>query len=78
MGVGNIRVEIDGRDYTWCGGFGCILKSWERGVKQGDVRMISEELFYAYMVQGREISWTVANCKIEGIRFFKDKLFGRA
>lgn len=55
---------IKGRQtYEWSGGFGAIFKSWERGVKIGDVRIIENELFYAYYVKRTwfkkaEIWWT--------------------
>ena len=47
-----ITVQIDGRVYEWagCPRQGALLRSEERGVVQGDVRMIGDTLFYARWV----------------------------
>lgn len=73
---------LDRRIYEWCGGFGAIFTSEERGVRQGDVRMIFEELFYAYMVRRgplpwsrSRVSWTQPDVTMEHIREIKAKAF---
>lgn len=70
----------DGRTYEWFGGFGAIFWSRERGVSPGDVRVITGELFYAYMVSPQwprapRVSWTQPNVSAESIRKFKDRVF---
>jgi len=74
-----IVVTIDGRKYEWMGGLGSIIRSYERGVKQGDVRIIDDMLFYAYRVgawfiTGRNISWTIQNVTVEKVREIKERL----
>ncbi len=61
--MSSITFRENGRAYLWEGGSGAIFISWERGVKQGDVRIIKNELFYAYYVEPvwfkkPEIWWT--------------------
>ena len=78
----NLRVEVDGQDYKWFGGFGAVLISKERGVKQGTVRVIGGVYFYAYRVFRRwgfnpEVCWTIP-CKCitaEWIREFRHRIF---
>ncbi len=77
-----LRCVVNGREYEWSGGFGVILKSRERGVKVGDLRMIGEVPFYAYRVdsyfwQAPDIMWTIPNDFLtpEWIRGFKRALF---
>ena len=74
-----IRFDSGDRTYQWCGGFGAILKSYEHGVRRGDVRMIGDELFYAYIVYPRwlapsEVCWTVQAPSAEAIRALREKL----
>lgn len=70
-----IEFTISGRKYVWGGGFGCILESCERGIKQGQTRVIGDTLFYAYNVcNGKYVSWTVMNVTSEFIREFKESL----
>lgn len=51
----------DGVEYTWCGGFGCVIESFERGVSRNDVRMIGDTIFSACHVGNcgwnRRICW---------------------
>lgn len=61
-----VYVVIDGTVYRVAGWLGCQIKSRERGVKVGDVRLISDTLFHAYMVDSSwvpftkgEISWCI-------------------
>ena len=42
--------KIGSETYLWGGGFGSVLKSNERGVKEGDVRYIGKEMFHAFTV----------------------------
>ena len=76
-------INIDGVTYKWFGGPGCVIRSRERGVKNGDVRMIRDELFYAIVYPlawpcKSEVCWVSVfedeHC-IEYIRNFKRKLF---
>ena len=80
----NIRLEVAGVEYEWGGGFGEILTSRERGVKEGDVRMIGNVTFHAYIVRlcshrwvKPEVCWTIPypHCTAEWIREFKASLF---
>lgn len=85
----NLRFELGGVDYTWGGGFGAILKSYEKGVKPGDIRMIAGVPFYVYMVEDmkfsfwpflknrQEVYWTIPNNHLssEWIREFKKVIF---
>ncbi len=82
----DLRCTLNGVEYEWSGGFGAILKSRERGVKVGDLRMIGEVPFYAYRVDSAgdswfwekpEIMWTIPNDFLtpEWIRAFKAALF---
>ena len=47
-------IFVDSRKYYWYGGFGAVLMSYERGVKQGDIRMIGDIPFFAYRVNDSE------------------------
>lgn len=85
----NLRFKLGNVDYTWGGGFGAIIKSYEKGVKPGDVRMIAGVPFYVYMVEDttfswipflkkqREVYWTIPNRHLssEWIRNFKKVIF---
>lgn len=57
----NLKATIDGVEYSWGGGFGAVLKSYERCVKRGETRYIAGVVFYAYAVSSsgwlREVSW---------------------
>jgi hypothetical protein len=70
------------REYEWHGGFGAIVKSRERGVQQGDVRIIGDEMMYAYLVYPKrfrapEVCWSVIAPTIEAIDRLHGKFFGR-
>ena len=82
----NLRCEISGVEYKWSGGFGAIIKSYERGLKPGDVRMIADVPFHVYTVcrgprwwwwQKPEVFWTIPNAhlSVEWIRAFKSAIF---
>ena len=77
----NIQFSIRGIKYEWYGGFGCILRSKEYGIKQGEMRMIGNIPFHAFGVYKRgpfqryEIAWTIPNATAEWIREFKRALF---
>ncbi len=45
--MNDLAISIGGVTYKWGGSLGCVISSRERGVKNGDVRMIRDELFYA-------------------------------
>jgi hypothetical protein len=58
-----------------------VLISYERGVKKGDVRIIGQEIFYAYWVANsgwlREVNWVPKDTvSMEWIREFKQAVFG--
>lgn len=46
-----IKFVIDKREYTWIGGYGAQFSSFERGIKEGDTRVIKNKLFFAYIVR---------------------------
>lgn len=74
--------SINERTYYWCGGFGAIFKSYERGVRPGDTRVIGQRLFYAYVVYPRwlrasEVGWTTLNVSVDQIREIHGEVFGR-
>ena len=71
-----IRVKLDGREYEWIGGMGCIISSTERGVIQGQVRIIQDILFYAYNVYPKNVWWTIIDVDMDKIRKVKYKLLG--
>ncbi len=77
-----ISIVINGRSYIWVGGFGAILSSYEKGLKQGDCRVIDGEMYYVYMITNtgffrkQEISWSIPKVTIEHIREIKQKLLG--
>lgn len=79
--VEDIRFSSGGREYHWRGGFGAVIKSYERGVRVGDVRMIEGDTYYAFMVQPRwlrrsEISWSLKPISAERVREIRRALFG--
>lgn len=88
LSAGQIRVHTEclkaticGVEYTWFGGFGAVMKSFERGVKLNEVRMIGNVVFYAYLVGRsgwlREISWCPQQeISAQWIRDFKAAVFG--
>lgn len=75
-------VMLDGRWYTWDGGFGSVISSQERGVACGDVRMIEGELFYAYTVRRKgwlsapHVCWTQPGVRADRVRELRSKFFG--
>lgn len=81
MSASNIFFTLDGRGYWWGGYYGSVLISRERGLKPGDTRVISDQLFYVECVESRglfkpEVSWTILKISSEGIGNFKKSLFG--
>ena len=80
MFIEKLKVIIDGIEYTWCGALGCVLCSFENGVKRNDVRIIAGHIFYADWVEKsgwyRKIDWTPhGKIDIEWIRNFKKEIF---
>lgn len=69
------------RTYEWCGGFGAMFKSFERGVQAGDVRMFDGRLFYAFQVKPRgwfmrpEVWWTLPKPTSDDVRACKARMF---
>lgn len=76
-----LTCEINGRKYEWFGCFGAVLKSRERGVRQGDVRMLGDQMFHACYVWPRrfskpEVCWIPCiEFDMEWVREFKKKVF---
>lgn len=75
-------VTLAGVRYVWSGGYGAVIRSFERGVRHGDVRVIGDDLLYAYLVYPRfmrpsEVCWTFIEPTNERITEFHRKLFGR-
>lgn len=59
----NLKATIDGIEYHWDGGFGSVLKSYEKGIKLGELRAIGRIIFRAYHINHRmwgknEVHWT--------------------
>jgi len=75
------RFVFAGVEYSWNGGSGAILKSYEYGMKVGEVRMIGGVPFFVHMINGfwprKEISWTIPydHLTMEWIRAFKQAIF---
>lgn len=80
MAADNLRFTSDGREYEWFGGYGAVIRSCERGVEKGTMRVIHGEIMYAYVVYPRlwrsEVGWTFLEPTNERIREFRDKVFG--
>ena len=75
-----LKATICGIEYTWVGGYGALLQSNERDVKQNDVRMIGNVVFYAWRVSKegwrRVVSWCPQqDIDANFIREFKAELF---
>lgn len=75
-----ITIELDNRKYEFVGAYGCILESQERNIKQGDVRVIKDILFYAYNIgySNKKVSWVPVGVDInrEWINNYKKTIFG--
>lgn len=50
-----LKVTYRGVEYTWSGGFGSIIESFESGVKQDEVRQFGNVTLYAYRVYKNSI-----------------------
>ncbi len=77
----NPTIVIGKQTYHWVGEFGCIIKSYENGLKEGDIRVIGNVIFYVFMISKNyfskdEIAWTTIDTTIEFINEFKKRLFG--
>lgn len=75
------EVIVCGVRYWWVGGYGAVIKSFERGMKIGDVRVIGEDMLYVYLIYPRfwrtpEVCWTFIDPTNECINKFRQKLFG--
>lgn len=84
MAGDNLRFTVDGQRYEWSGGYGAVIKSYEWGVRRGDVRCILGRLFHAYLVYPsrlfapREVCWSFIGDALsnEAIRAFRAEVFG--
>jgi len=80
----DLKATIDGIEYTWGGGLGSVVESYECGIKENDVRMIGKTIFYAGTVQylhyyswKKRINWvTQQENDVEWLREFKNEIFG--
>lgn len=79
----DIQFTLDDHWYQWDGGFGAILKSYERNVRKGDVRMICGIPFHVANVWSMggfrkpEVCWSIPDpwLTAEWIREFKRRIF---
>jgi hypothetical protein len=72
-----IKFYADRRWYTWSGGLGEIFISEERGLTQGQTRVINNELFYVNSIYyNKLVSWTQIGCTVDSIRTLKKKFLG--
>jgi hypothetical protein len=77
-----MKLTIEGIEYEWSGGFGATLKSMERNIPHGMLRMVAGELLQAWRqyprgpFRRREIWWNSANSPndAEWIRQYRIKL----
>ena len=79
--AGNLKATISGVEYTWYGGFGVVLESREQGIRQNDVRMIGNVVFYAFSVENcgwkRRVGWSPQQrVDTEWLHEFKQAIFG--
>ena len=78
-----LKVTYRGVEYTWSGGFGSIIESFESGVKQDEVRQFGNISLYAWRVDKKcsvrwnkyKICWSAADVDANWIREFKRELF---
>lgn len=75
-----LKVNISGVDYIWSGGLGNILTSFEKRIKNNELRAIGNIIFRARTKYSRlfrqEVCWCpVEEIDIEWMRKFKKKLF---
>lgn len=78
----NLQFTHEGRVYTWVGGYGGFFSSFERGVAQGQTRVVAGELYYAYYISvfgkwwRREVLWLpLGDVTAERILTAKARLF---
>lgn len=76
----NLKAMIDGVEYQWFGGHGCVLTSVERGLKHGEVRMIGGQLLYVWRIDPRPlraplINWGRHDVSNEWLRAFRAAIF---
>jgi hypothetical protein len=77
-----LKFTIGDVEYQWVGGFGAQFHSHERGVREGDVRMIADKMFYVFSVYHRswrripEVAWGMyGKVEIEDINKLKAEIF---
>lgn len=51
----SLKATVRGIEYTWIGGFGAVIKSFEPEVKLNEVRRIGNIVFYARTVS--RVGW---------------------
>jgi hypothetical protein len=84
LNTSNLKFTYIDQNYEWCGGFGAAVKSYERGVKQNDIRCFGNTMMHAYYVEKRlfgllksEVWWSLIGKEntAENIREFRQKIF---
>ena len=64
--MAKVTFNLDGREYTFSGGYGCQLTSYEKSrVEKGTVRYIANRLFYLFSCSRVgwgtfEVNWALA------------------
>lgn len=77
-----IKFETDGRWYEWVGGFGAIIRSYERGPQRGDMRFIKGNLMYVSCEYRRgpfrryEVCWSVPDPTIKVLDSLRKQFLG--
>ena len=76
------RATISDVEYTYWGGFGCIISSIESGVKKDQVRYVGNVLFYAFSVERiylfsrkRKVNWSVPGADCDFLNRFHSAMF---
>lgn len=77
----NLKATIGDVEYQWEGGFGTVLSSIEKNVKEKEVRMVGDQLMYAWKIENRRfkkpiVHWSFPDIDAEQLRLFKRAIFG--
>jgi hypothetical protein len=83
VSASDLKATVRGIEYRWLGGFGAVVTSCERRIREADVRMIGNVVFFANSVRRtwrwsrwRIVCW-VPQQEIDAdwLRRFKAELF---
>ena len=79
--VDKICLRIDGKKYEWKGYLGTVIRSYENGVSEGDVRAIRHTLFYAFSIERHrfkknQVDWSTFDSSAEKLRELKREFLG--